>query len=172
MASSALRRPVGHEDRLSLIDHLDELRSRLIISTIALVLAFSICFSFNGTLLNVMNHPLEHETQKNVNRGRGPLGQIKRVEDGVKGVSLQLDTTLAVLAKRGSGLPRHTRALLGDQRALLRAQRAQLPKITGNRPVTLGIGEPFTNTVVVSLYFAVLLAMPFLLWQGYAFILP
>jgi len=45
-------------------------------------------------------------------------------------------------------------------------------KITGNRPVTLGIGEPFTNTLIVSLYFAILLAMPFLLWQAYAFVLP
>ena len=49
---------------------------------------------------------------------------------------------------------------------------ARLPKIHGNRPVTLGIGEPFTNTAIVSLYFAILLAMPFILWQAYAFVLP
>jgi len=172
MASAALRRPVGHEDRLSLVEHLDELRSRLIVALVALVAAFSVCFAFNGTLLDVVNRPLEHETQKNVDKGRGPLGQIKKVEEGVRGFSERLDTTLAVLARPDSGLPRATRALLVRQRAALRAQAAQLPKITGNRPVTLGIGEPFTNTLIVSLYFAILLAMPFLLWQAYAFVLP
>jgi len=172
MASAALRRPVRHEDRLSLVEHLDELRSRLIVAFVALVAAFSVCFAFNGTLLDVVNRPLEHETQKNVDKGRGPLGQIKKVEDGVRGFSERLDTTLALLARPDSGLPRATRALLVRQRAALQAQRAQLPKITGNRPVTLGIGEPFTNTLIVSLYFAILLAMPFLLWQAYAFVLP
>ena len=171
MASAALRRPVSHEDRLSLVEHLDELRSRLIVAFVALVAAFSVCFAFNGTLLDVVNRPLEHETQKNVDKGRGPLGQIKKVEDGVRGFSERLDTTLALLARPDSGLPRATRALLVRQRAALQAQRAQLPKITGNRPVTLGIGELFTNTLIVSLYFAILLAMPFLLWQAYAFVL-
>src|SRR2546421_8171572 len=163
MASTALRRPVGHEDRLSLIDHLDELRSRLIVSVIALVVSFSVCFAFNGTLLNVVNHPLEKETQKNVNKGRGPLGQIKRVEDGVRKLGVQLSATNAALAHDPHLAPA-TRATLRRQQAAIRADLGALPKITGNRPVTLGIGEPFTNTLVVSLYFAILLAMPFLLW--------
>src|SRR5256714_6321312 len=172
MASSALRRPVSHEDRLSLIEHLDELRSRLIISAIALVVSFSVCFAFNGKLLDIVNHPLEHETQKNVNKGRGPLGQTKKVEDGVRAVGTQLDTSLGVLARPDSRLPRATRLALHKQQAAVRAHLEQLPTLNGTRPVTLGIGEPFTNTVIVSLYFAVLLAMPFLLWQAYAFILP
>jgi sec-independent protein translocase protein TatC len=171
MATGALRRPVGHEDRLSLIEHLDELRSRLIVSAVALVVAFSICFAFNGQLLDIVNHPLEHATQKNVNEGRGPLGQIKKVEDGVKGVAGNLDATLAALS-RDPGLSKRTRAALARQRPALHTQVKNLPQITGNRPVTLGIGEPFTNTMIVSLYFAILLAMPFLLWQAYAFILP
>src|SRR5438046_785635 len=114
MASAALRRPVRHEDRLSLVEHLDELRSRLIVA----------CVAFNGSLLDVVNRPLEHETQKNVDKGRGPLGQIKKVEDGVRGFSERLDTTLALLARPDSGLPRATRALLVRQRAALQAQRA------------------------------------------------
>ena len=96
MASAALRRPVRHEDRLSLVEHLDELRSRLIVAFVALVAAFSVCFAFKGTLLDVVNRPLEHETQKNVDKGRGPLGQIKKVEDGVRGFSERLDTTLEI----------------------------------------------------------------------------
>src|SRR3954469_21742329 len=117
--ASTLRRPVGHDDRLSLVEHLDELRSRLIISAITLVVAFSICFAFNGTLLDVVNRPLEHETQKNVDRGRGPLGQIKKVEDGVRGVGAEVDATLRVLSRPRSGLPRATRAALARQRAAL-----------------------------------------------------
>src|SRR3954470_10497512 len=172
MASTALRRPVGHEDRLSLVDHLHELRSRLSVSVIALVVAFSVCFAFNGTLLDIMNRPLEHETQKNVDRGRGPLGQIKKVDDGVRGVGQSVDGTLAVLARPYSGLPGAARAALARQRVALAARLKQVPRITGNKPITLGIGEPFGNTLIVSLYFALLLAMPFLLWQAYAFILP
>src|SRR3954447_10282615 len=170
--ASTLRRPVGHDDRLSLVEHLDELRSRLIISAITLVVAFSVCFAFNGTLLDIINRPLEHETQKNVDRGRGPLGQIKKVDDGVRGVGQSMDGTLAVLARRDSGLPRAARVALARQRVALAAKLKQLPRITGNKPITLGIGEPFGNTLIVSLYFALLLAMPFLLWQAYAFILP
>jgi len=172
MASTALRRPVGHEDRLSLVEHLDELRSRLIISLAILIVAFSVCFAFNGTLLDIVNKPLEHTTQKNVDRGRGPLGQTKKVGDAVRGVGQSVDGTLAILSRPDSGLPKATRAALTRRRAALATQLKQLPHITGNKPVTLGIGEPFGNTLIVSLYFAILLAMPFLLWQAYAFVLP
>ena len=172
MASTALRKPVGHDDRLSLVDHLDELRSRLIISVIVLVAAVSLCFAFNGVLLEVINKPLDQETQKNVNKGRGPLGQVARVEQSVRGVGTELNQTLAVLSARSSGLPAATRKALAAQRADVRASLAKLPKVTGNKPVTLGVGEPFANTLLISLYFGLLLAMPFLLWQLYAFILP
>jgi sec-independent protein translocase protein TatC len=38
--------------------------------------------------------------------------------------------------------------------------------------VTLGVAEPFTTTMSVAFYASLLLAMPFLLFQAYAFILP
>jgi len=37
-------RPVGHEDRLSLVEHLDELRTRLILSLAVFMVAFSFCY--------------------------------------------------------------------------------------------------------------------------------
>ena len=37
-------RPVGHEDRLSLIEHLDELRTRLIVCICVFVVAFAVCY--------------------------------------------------------------------------------------------------------------------------------
>ncbi len=44
-------RPVGHEERLSLIEHLDELRTRLIVCIVAFLIAYSICYWQNDWLL-------------------------------------------------------------------------------------------------------------------------
>jgi sec-independent protein translocase protein TatC len=40
------------------------------------------------------------------------------------------------------------------------------------RPITLGVTEPFLVTITSSLYAAILLSLPFLLYQAYAFVLP
>jgi hypothetical protein len=45
-------------------------------------------------------------------------------------------------------------------------------KIEGDKPVTLGIGEPFTMTLAVSGMFALILALPLILYQLYAFVIP
>jgi sec-independent protein translocase protein TatC len=172
MASTALRRPVGHEDRLSLIEHLDELRSRLIISIVVLAVTVSACFAFNGTLIDVLNRPLEKQTEKSIKRGLGPLGQTARVEQVTRAVSGDVKDIAKILARPGSHLPPDIRAALAGKAKQLDAHVAQLPKIQGNKPITLGVGEPFSNTLIVSLYFGLLLAMPFILWQLYSFVLP
>src|SRR5260370_23325942 len=38
--------------------------------------------------------------------------------------------------------------------------------------LTLNIGEPFMTSLWVSIYFGLLLAMPLLLWQAWAFFIP
>ena len=38
--------------------------------------------------------------------------------------------------------------------------------------MTLGVAEPFTSTLRLAAYAAFLVALPFLLWQAYAFVLP
>ncbi len=55
-------RPIGHEDRLSIIDHLDEFRSRLLICLAALLVAFCVCFWQNHALLNVLNRALPNSS--------------------------------------------------------------------------------------------------------------
>ena len=53
-------RPVGHEDRLTLVEHLDELRSRLIVcARSASSIAFGRVRWQNGALLDIVNRPLE-----------------------------------------------------------------------------------------------------------------
>ena len=50
--------PVDFEDRLTLVEHLDELRTRIIISIVAFAAAFALCFWQNSTLLDIANGPL------------------------------------------------------------------------------------------------------------------
>jgi sec-independent protein translocase protein TatC len=95
-------KPIDHEDRLSIVEHLDELRSRLIVCSLVFVVALGLCFWQNDLLLDIANDPL------------------------------------------GSG----------------------------RQPITLSPAEAFTTTLTVSAYFALLLALPVLLYQLYAFVLP
>jgi sec-independent protein translocase protein TatC len=166
-------RTIGHEDRLSLVEHLEELRTRLIVSAVALAVAFGLCVWQNHTLLDVINKPLQHQTEKSVRQGRGPLGQQAIVQQAILRETAILQEELAITAAPGSGLKAATRAQLAALRAQFAQAVARIPrKPTGNRPVTLGIGEPFTTTITVSFYFALLLALPMILFQLYAFVLP
>jgi len=94
--------PVDFEDRLTLVDHLDELRTRIIISIATFGVAFGVCFWQNNKLLDIANAPLPGE----------------------------------------------------------------------RTPITLGIAEPFTTTVTISAYAAVVISLPVILYQAYAFALP
>jgi sec-independent protein translocase protein TatC len=94
--------PVDFEDRLTLVEHLDELRTRIIISVAAFVVAFAVCFWQNDRLLDIANHPL----------------------------------------------PGH------------------------RTPITFGVTEPFTTTVTITAYAALVIALPVILYQAYAFVLP
>src|ERR1700761_5326662 len=51
-------RPIGHEDRLSIIDHLDELRTRLFVCGGVVLVVFCFCFWQNSHLLSILNRAL------------------------------------------------------------------------------------------------------------------
>ncbi len=53
-------RPVSHEDRLSIVDHLDELRTRIILSLLTFGVARALCFWQNKRILDFVNEPLGH----------------------------------------------------------------------------------------------------------------
>lgn len=96
-------RAVSHEDRLTLVEHLDELRARLIVCVLVFGVALALCFWQNHLLLEIASDPL-------------PAGH--------------------------------------------------------QRLITFGVTEPFTTTLTVSAYGAIVLSLPIVLWQLYAYILP
>lgn len=96
-------RAVSHEDRLSLVEHLDELRARLIVCIVVFGVALALCFWQNHLLLEIAGGPL-------------PEGHKKLI--------------------------------------------------------TFSVTEPFTTTVTVAAYGAIVLSLPILLYQLYAYILP
>jgi sec-independent protein translocase protein TatC len=166
-------RTIGHEDKLSLVDHLEELRTRLIVSAVAVAVAFGICLWQNHALLEIINHPLDRQTQKQVEKGNGPLGQTALAQQGVLAVARDVQGIAATLAAPASGLGPATRAALAAEIPRLRADVAKIPRVPqGNKPVTLGVGEPFTATLGVTFLFALVFSLPIILFQLYGFVLP
>src|SRR5271154_1638011 len=173
MAVAAAPTRIGHEDRLNIVDHLEELRGRLIISLAALAVAFGFCMWQNHALLHIINKPLAHQTQKQVRAGNGPLGATYTVQQSARTVATQLQLVVSTLERPGSGATAATRASIQGvspqlHKAITRLSRAP----EGNKPVTLGIGEPFTTTIGVTLLFAFILALPVILYELYGFMLP
>jgi sec-independent protein translocase protein TatC len=97
-----LPRRLDHGEEATLVEHLDELRSRLIIALVAIVPIFLVTFAFHEQLMEWLTGPLD------------------------------------------------------DDRKL----------------VTLGVTEPFTTSVKVSLIAALAIALPVILWQAWAFLAP
>jgi sec-independent protein translocase protein TatC len=164
---------IGYEQRLSVVDHLTELRTRLIVSIVALAVAFGVCMWQNHTLLRIINAPLAHQTKKQVSAGDGPLGATYKVQQNARDVASQLAIVVAALDRPGSGASAATRASLHTVTPHLRGDISRLSAPpSGDRPVTLGIGEPFNTTIGVALMFAFILALPVLLYEIYGFLLP
>jgi len=95
-------RPISHDDRLSVVDHLGELRTRLFAALGAFLVAFALTSWQNHLVLRIVNHPLPN----------------------------------------------------------------------GVEPITLGPAESFYSTITNSAYAALLIALPVILYQIYAFVLP
>jgi len=166
-------RPIGHQDRLSIVDHLDELRSRLVICAIALAIAFAACFWQNHALLGLLNKPLENSTPTTAKHtGNGRLAQAAAAQSELR-VGIVEQQQAEEQLSRSRTVPAGDRASHALAARGLARQAAALPKTIPKRePITTGVGEPFTTTFTVALYFALLFALPVLLYQFYAFILP
>jgi sec-independent protein translocase protein TatC len=162
-------RPIGHEDRLSLVDHLDELRTRIIWSLVVFGVAFAFCYWQNGEVLTLINRPVEHA----LSPGKHPqdqIGQTTLFQQRVGLLAKSLGPALGAV-ERSSASPADKAALSKAARAAQSAAQAT-PTNVGRRPITFGVTEPFLTTFKVAAYAAILVALPFLLFQLYSFILP
>ncbi len=164
-------RPIGHEDRLSIVDHLDELRGRLIICGIALAVAFGFCFWQNQHLLNILNRALPAAPKTSPNHLNG---SVKAQVNAGKQLTASGQRLLQAYPSLSPGDQKLYNSLglqqLGKD---LEITGKQLPSTTPQRlPITIGIGEPFTTTLTVAAYFALLITLPLLLYQAYAFVIP
>lgn len=183
-------RPIGHDDRLSIVDHLDELRTRLIFC----IVAFAVCFGFaywqNNAILKVVNTPFTDAKAPSkqsdfTNSSNGALAQTARYDRVVAEAltaaarsTKSSQAALAALLVNARGVPDGTVSQVREssRRATDFLRKAQavgraIPDATP-KPVTLGVTEPFVTTFTVSAYAALLLALPFILFQLYAFLLP
>src|SRR3954452_23134994 len=176
-------RPVAHEDRLSLVEHLTELRVRIIIALVAVCTTTALCMWQNHAVLDILNRPLD----QTVSHGsQDPLVQGARYDRAVKDFLLrdaalsrrlalqeqdpQTRAELGALARSADAAAR-----VGELGAPPRSGDAapgRAPEVRPRRPVPLGVGEPFMETLKVSAYAGLLLALPLILYQAYAFILP
>lgn len=168
-------RTIGHEDRLSLVDHLEELRMRLIVSVLAIVVAFGVCLWQNHALLHLISHPLEQVRHGQLQNGQSPAGQTALAQQAVIKAAKDTEGALAILSAPTSGLhlPAPARAQLQTDLSHLRADTAKLPaNPQSEKLVTLGIGEPLTTTLTVVFLFALIVSLPVVLFELYGFILP
>ncbi len=161
-------RPVGHEERLSVVDHLDELRTRLMVCGAALVVVFAICYWQNHGLLDVLNSPLPAPQKTAANHLGGLTNDsVKASQDIAASASLFHQLSLS------PDLSLPDSALIAAAANRLSAAAKALPQSTPkNVPITIGVGEPFTTTLTVCLYFALLFTLPLLLYEAYAFVIP
>jgi sec-independent protein translocase protein TatC len=166
-------RTVGHEERLSIVDHLQELRARLIVCAVGLAVVFAVCAWQNHALLKFVNRPLTEQTRQQVQRYEGPLGETWLAQKTAREVAGDSEALARALSSRGSGLPAATRAQLAAAASRLRADASRIPATPPSvAPTTLGPGEPLTTTLTVALYFALVLTLPLILFELYGFVLP
>jgi sec-independent protein translocase protein TatC len=62
-------KPISHDDRLTLVDHLGELRSRLILCAIGFGVAFALTTWQNHRVLEIVNAPLPNDTPEPITFG-------------------------------------------------------------------------------------------------------
>ena len=163
MATYPLRR-VGYDDRLTLTGHLSELRTRLIVCAATLALLFGGCLWQSRALLDVLNRPLAAAGPRTLDldpAARSPVrAALARSAEAFS--ALSGSPTLSAPDRRAAGAAA----------ASLDAATRDLEHPGPRKPITIGLGEPFSTSVTVALAFALALALPLLLWQAWAFVAP
>lgn len=190
--------------QMSFLEHLDELRKRLIKSVIIIVIAFLICFYFSGTIYDFLSVPVRKALSEAERRqfpisgisGDEKISAISEIKEGDDGrYTLSRDTMLgaallpagtSVAAKVGRDAEGNiglftTEAIFTDSALIPKGVRLPIEYINDtaksqpdaeSRMTVTTAPEGFTLLVTVSLYSAIALALPLLLWQVWGFISP
>jgi len=189
--------------QMSFLDHLDELRRRLVRSVIFVFVAFMACWFVSDYIYNFLARPVR-VALADAQRRQLPLGGITGNEAALPLSSAQendvgryvfAETTklgasvIPVGAAVAARVARDAQGQLGlftDEPLYaggtiipkgvrlpfeLNPQADALPGIDDRLVVNTAL-EPFSLYVKVSLYAAVCLSVPFLLWQIWAFVAP
>lgn len=163
-------RPVAADARLTLVEHLGELRTRLFACIAIIVVAFAFTYWQNHRILEVVNAPLTNAQPSNVQCDRS-VDPIRSGECFDRALAQALGALRPLIADLPADSAAERRQADRAVAALDRAVR-QAPESADRRPVTLGVAEPFFQTLNVALYAAIVLTLPFLLYQLYAFLIP
>jgi sec-independent protein translocase protein TatC len=98
-----LPKRLQHGEEATLVEHLGELRARIVLSLVALIACFGVAYAFHGDIVRILTEPLPEERE---------------------------------------------------------------------RLVTLSPAEPFITSITVSLFAALIGAMPIIFWQAWSFLAP
>ncbi len=188
--------------QMSFLDHLDELRKRLIQSAIAIAIAFAIGFGFSDRIYEFLAVPVKTEARKaRLSREAKLLGPDTREaltqnlkEGGTVQYTFAMDSVIEnVKVPAGTSIQAKIVNQNGKLTALLAqtwvlgktviAQDRELVEVLGEASALPGfdvrddlvitkVGGAFTLYMTVALYTAIALAVPFLLYQIWAFVSP
>ena len=162
--------PVHHDDHLSIVEHLDELRSRIIVSLIAVAVAFGVAFWQNKRLLAWLAAPVKKVLTNQAKKGLGPAGQSSQVTQALRGIDKAVKQYAASICTSGAGA-KTCQSVTSFSSHVHHAVAAVRP-VPADTLYTFTVGEPFTVSVTVAMYFSLLIAMPVILFQVYAYVLP
>jgi sec-independent protein translocase protein TatC len=154
-------RAVAHDDRLTITEHLSELRARLLLVAAVLAVLFAGCLWQSRALLHFLNVPL---AELPTSPGAATGGQLPQA------LARSADA-FSRLAHSSSLDPQEQGAALSAADSLAAASQS-LPRPATRAPVTLSLSEPFSTSITVAFAFALLLGLPFLLTQAWAFVAP
>lgn len=192
--------------QMSFLEHLDELRKRIVNSLIVVIIAFAVCWFVSDKIYNFLSIPIRKALSEANRReipvegatGNEKVLPIANLQEGETGrYVFDKATTLGVsVVSSGTSVSAKVEKDVSGRLGLFTAEpiftsNAIIPKgirlpvdFTGKsetdasdasadeRMIVTTAVEPFTLYVTVSLYAAIALSIPFLLWQVWGFISP
>ena len=97
-------KPIAHDDRLSIVEHLDELRSRIIICLLTLTIVGGICLWQDDAILNTINRPLTETAFKSpCDTTKDPLEQSNCWQQAQRKLNERIAASASALAASAVG---------------------------------------------------------------------